>query len=408
MLEELLDYKHIRMLLELLGNHGSHRLIGGCVRDSLLGLKLKDVDIATTLTPTEIETTLAKHKIKTINIGKEFGTIIAVIEQQQYEITTLRRDVEFYDGRHAKVEFTDNWQIDAARRDLTFNALSYCPHTNQLYDYFQGYNDLKQGIVRLIGNADARIKEDFLRILRVFRFYTYYGKEFAEGTIEACTDNATQLFLISAERKFQELDKIIAHPNGHKTLELMHDLGVLEQIFQKKLVASTFSFIERHQNLCMSLEHPQKSQLIWGIIAYHNDIASKQLQSQFKLPNKTLRYLNRLKDCLAEIERFGFIEQFYQYKLAYEWQEILLDALTILFSKDQSTNHQSIFASMRKMIKTLLSYPLNGHDIISSFKLSDNDKKIGDLLQIGKDYWYSTKYKAEKEDIIEYIRQHLQ
>ena len=155
--------------------NGEARFVGGCVRDILLGQKPGDIDITTPWQPESVMKRLQAAGLSVHPIGIDHGTVLAVTEDKlgQYEITTLRKDVET-DGRHAVVAFTQSYREDALRRDLTFNAMSL-DQAGNLYDYFQGIEDLEAGHVRFVGDARSRIQEDRLRILRYFRFYARYG-----------------------------------------------------------------------------------------------------------------------------------------------------------------------------------------------------------------------------------------
>jgi len=178
---------------------GNPRFVGGCVRNILANLPINDIDIATTLLPGEVESLLEKSNIKTLDVGKEHGTIIALLEGRSYEITTLRKDIET-DGRHAVVSFSDSWEEDAQRRDFTINAMSYDPYTKELHDYYGGKKDLKDGVVKFVGDPDKRVKEDYLRILRFFRFYAIYGRnnKIDHESLKACKDNAEKIKILSA------------------------------------------------------------------------------------------------------------------------------------------------------------------------------------------------------------------
>ena len=169
--------KSIQLIFKILEKDDEEtRFIGGCVRDLIAKRKKKyDVDIATTLKPKKVIELLKKKKIKIIKTGLSHGTVIAIINKEKFEITTLRKDIQT-DGRHAKVEFTNDWLEDSKRRDFTMNAMS-CDIKGNLYDYHGGVKDLKKGVIKFIGEPKKRIKEDFLRILRFFRFYANYGKK---------------------------------------------------------------------------------------------------------------------------------------------------------------------------------------------------------------------------------------
>ncbi len=150
------------------------RAVGGAVRDTLLGLKVTEIDLATTALPEQVMTLARKAGLKAVPTGIEHGTVTVIADGVPFEVTTLRRDVETF-GRHATIAFTEDWEEDARRRDFTINAL-YAGSDGTVFDPLSGYADLVAGRVRFIGDAEARIKEDYLRILRFFRFNAYYGK----------------------------------------------------------------------------------------------------------------------------------------------------------------------------------------------------------------------------------------
>ncbi len=201
--------------------------VGGCVRNTLLGRTVDDIDIATDAPPQTVIELLEKAKIKAVATGIEHGTITAVADHRHFEITTLRRDAETF-GRKARVEFTDDWLEDAKRRDFTFNAL-YCDDKGALYDPFDGRADLKKGRVRFVGAAAARIAEDYLRVFRFFRFLAWYGKPPPdEEAIYAIGVAAPRLTGLSGERVQKEMLKLLAAPDPVAAIGLMYDEGVLE------------------------------------------------------------------------------------------------------------------------------------------------------------------------------------
>lgn len=224
------DWQHANGLKQLVAalkdEHGGPRYVGGAIRDTLLGLTVSDVDIATTLTPNEVIDRLEAARLKAIPTGLEHGTVTAVADGKNYEITTLRRDVAT-DGRRAIVAFSTDWREDAARRDFTINALYASPQTGEIFDYFDGLRDLDAGVIRFIGDADQRIAEDFLRILRYFRFLARYGHGPVDGkAIVACANGAHGMTALSRERIAQELVKILALHNPVGAVSLMVDNGI--------------------------------------------------------------------------------------------------------------------------------------------------------------------------------------
>jgi len=217
-------------LLNILNKEGINaRMVGGCVRDMLLGCKIIDIDIACSLPPEESQKRLENAGVKVVPTGLKHGTITAVINKRSFEITTLRRD-EQTDGRHAKVAYTDDWLEDARRRDFTINAL-YLDADGGLYDPCGGLADIAARRVRFIGEADERIQEDALRILRFFRFSAQIGQNHMDPSgREACIKNRKLIEGLSGERLAQELLKILQTVNLLPIIKVMCEEGILEKI----------------------------------------------------------------------------------------------------------------------------------------------------------------------------------
>lgn len=217
-------------VMKALGADGAERrFVGGCVRDAAIGRPVKDIDIATPDKPERVIELLQRAKIRVVPTGIAHGTVTAVLDGKPFEITTLRRDLETY-GRHAKVEFTDDWVADASRRDLTFNAMSLSP-AGELFDPFGGMADLAAGRVRFVGDPRQRIEEDVLRLLRFFRFHAHYGKPPPdEAALAACRELAPQLPGLSGERVQAELLKLLAAPDPAPVVTLMRDQEILKHL----------------------------------------------------------------------------------------------------------------------------------------------------------------------------------
>ncbi|HEX4694118.1 CCA tRNA nucleotidyltransferase [Sphingomonas sp.] len=222
------DRPGLARLIAALGP-GTARIVGGAVRDTLLGLPTADIDLATIHAPDEVIRLLEAVQIKTVPTGIQHGTITAVSDEEVYEVTTLRRDVDT-DGRHATVAFTDDWREDAARRDFTFNALYADPESGEIFDYFNGIADLEARHVRFIGNPLVRIAEDHLRILRFFRFLARFGDTPDPAGLAACTDRANDLMALSRERIANELLRLLVAPRAPEVVELMIDRGILAPV----------------------------------------------------------------------------------------------------------------------------------------------------------------------------------
>jgi len=223
------DLALVRVLALLNGDGGEARVAGGAVRNSLMGLPVADVDIATTLRPQTVVERAMAAGIKAVPTGIEHGTVTLVVEGKPFEVTTLRRDVAT-DGRHAEVAFGTDWRTDAERRDLTINAL-YADATGAVIDLVDGLPDIESRTVRFIGDATMRIAEDHLRILRFFRFFALYGRgrPDAEG-LKACARAKDKLGKLSAERVWSETKKLLAAPDPGRALLWMRQSGVLTEI----------------------------------------------------------------------------------------------------------------------------------------------------------------------------------
>ena len=232
--------------LEAAGGEGCARFVGGCVRNSLMGQPVDDIDIATRLRPEQTLGALAAAGLKAVPTGVEHGTVTGVSSGRPYEITTLRRDVET-DGRRAVVAFTEDWAEDAARRDFRLNAL-YADATGQVFDPTGGgLADTAEGRIVFVGDAETRIREDYLRILRFFRFYAWYGRgaPYAEG-LEACARLKDGMARLSAERVSKELLKLLAAPDPRPAVRAMAEAGVLGQVLPE---AEPLDLFERMSGL---------------------------------------------------------------------------------------------------------------------------------------------------------------
>ena len=216
------------VLAALDGDKRSTRIVGGAVRDALLGRPVTDADLATVLPPAEVMSRAEGAGLKTAPTGLAYGTVTVIAEGRPFEVTTLRRDVET-DGRRAVVRFTTDWKEDAARRDFTMNAL-YCDAKGGILDPLGGIADLKAGHVRFIGDAEERIREDFLRVLRFFRFFAWYGagRPDPDG-LKACARLKAGIATLSAERVWAELKRLFAAPDPTRALLWMRTTEILQK-----------------------------------------------------------------------------------------------------------------------------------------------------------------------------------
>lgn len=214
-----IHWPHHQFLLECLSQGGEARFVGGAVRNTLLGLEPDDFDLASTHSPQQAMTLLQNKGISVIPTGMAHGTVTAIVQGRPYEITTLREDIDT-DGRHARVAYTASWEKDAQRRDFTINAL-YVDAQGILYDYCGGTHDISRGLLRFIGNPRHRIQEDYLRILRLFRFWAHYGKTVDSESLSAAIHLKAHLAELSKERITKEWIKLLTASNPWSVLDVL-------------------------------------------------------------------------------------------------------------------------------------------------------------------------------------------
>ena len=226
--------------LEAAGGPGCARFVGGCVRNALIERPVADIDIATTLKPEQTDAAIRAAGLKSVPTGLAHGTVTAVADHRPFEITTLRRDVST-DGRNATVAFTDDWAEDAARRDFRLNAL-YADTNGRVFDPTgEGIADARAGRIIFVGDPETRIREDFLRILRFFRFHAWYGRGAPDAAaLAACRDLAEGMTRLSAERVSSELTKLLSAPDPRAAVRAMDETGVLVEVLPEARLTPLF------------------------------------------------------------------------------------------------------------------------------------------------------------------------
>jgi len=242
LLENIKEVQIIFSNLNEVGKKNQIRFVGGCVRKAICGEDIDDIDLATSLEPNEVKKRLNKANIKVVDSGISHGTVTAIINDKKFEITTLRKDITT-DGRHAKVEFTSNWEEDARRRDFTINAI-YADLEGRIFDPLNGITDLRNGKIKFIGSVEERIQEDYLRILRYFRFFLQYSKiDYDQNIIRFIKQHINGLNKISNERIFSELIKILKLKNVYSLFANDTSKEIINNIFPQ------FQYYERLKHI---------------------------------------------------------------------------------------------------------------------------------------------------------------
>ncbi|HSQ97630.1 MAG TPA: CCA tRNA nucleotidyltransferase [Rickettsiales bacterium] len=373
------------------------RIVGGAVRNFLLNKDVVDYDLSCIFSPEKVAQILKDNHIKYISVGIKFGTITAIINGKPYEITSAREDIQT-DGRHATVKYTNDFKIDAARRDFTFNAL-YLDFDNNVYDYFNGLDDLKKGIVRFIGNADSRINEDYLRILRFFRFFCYYGTFLDNEGLKFSIIYKDKLKTLSGERIKSEMFKILSSDYPLQALKIMADNGILQLITD--LNKFNFDKLEILYSFKKYLNIEINPTLVLSLIL-NNLEELKILKSNWKLSNKEndiISYLlkhNKDKNYnLTHIKRILFLDMDKNY----------VNNL-ILFNGIINNQNFNIINSNLDFIKTLKlpKLPIKGNDLEQNGFLNKNE--YTKLINTAKEIFMESDYSLGKTEIVKKLQNH--
>ncbi|MFV9902747.1 MAG: CCA tRNA nucleotidyltransferase [Rickettsiales endosymbiont of Dermacentor nuttalli] len=392
-------------LLQILQSTGKEaRFVGGCVRDAYLDKQSSDIDIATNLLPEETIAIMHQNQIKAVTTGFIFGTVTVIFDKQTFEITTLRQDI-YCNGRHAKVLFTDSWQEDAARRDFTINTISYSP-IGQIYDYFNGIDDLKQGIIRFVGNPHDRIVEDYLRILRLFRFFAYYGKTKLESnTLIACQDLAKGINILSGERIQTEMYKILISNSVADVLLLMYNINVLPYLINCTNI--DFEYLKSLLIVESKFSIPPTPIRRLSALLYNKDKQTiTQLITRWKLSSKDKSHLYYL--ATQQLLITGNETEKDLYKILRSTNKYYVyDSFILLWTKILQKNSaidETKLHSILNIINNWLSPspPINGDDLI---KLGISpSKQLGILLKEAINFWEENNYNPSKDEIIQMIQ----
>ena len=372
------------------------KLVGGCVRKLITEEKIDDMDIAINIEPEKIKKVLVEQKIKFVETGITHGTITVLINDFKFEITSLRKDLST-DGRHAKVEFTSNWEQDAQRRDFTINAI-YSDISGEVYDPLNGIEDLKNGIIKFIGDPNQRIQEDYLRILRYLRFYTQYNKNkfHDEIAIKAIKRNLDGLVKISRERILEELFKMMKLNNFSKLFEdefcrflilsilpqlrNYNRIKILNKISYKikkqidKILLLSILIVDETDNCNFFLyKHQLSNEDKKRILFIKNSF--KNYSKQYLYSKKNLLKLTYLSDKSSVIELLIFL---------------------IFVNPKKISNIENLIDYIKE--KTIPEFPINAKFLKEEYNFLEG-KQLGDALKKLEKQWIDNGFKIDKGNV---------
>tara|TARA_Y100000590_G_scaffold463060_1_gene628811 strand:- start:2493 stop:3794 length:1302 start_codon:yes stop_codon:yes gene_type:complete len=395
-LENIKEAQIIFANLNIVGEEDKARFVGGCVRKAISDEYIDDIDIATLLKPEEVKKALNEKEIKVIDTGISHGTVTAILNQKKFEITTLRKDITT-DGRHASVEFTTDWEKDALRRDFTINAI-YADIEGRIYDPLNGISDLKEGKINFIGSPEDRIQEDYLRILRYFRFFLQYNKvNHDQNIIRSIKMYINGINKVSNERIFSELKKILLLDNANS---LFFDET------SKEIILNIFPQFKYHKrlNLISSLDKKLQSMfdnyLVLAILIVDETSDYEYFCHKYRTSNNLKDRFKNISQNFEKIQNSKFYSKEYLKKLIYLLgknyvKDLILFSIVINHNKIKNIKIIELinYVNICKMPK----FPISGEDLKEyGFEAGTI---LGKKLKLLEEKWINDNFVIDKKTI---------
>ena len=397
----ILEQNDVAQVFDLFETYQKNSIyvVGGSIRDALLNREITDIDFATSLKPKTITEILNKENIKFIDVGIDHGTVTAIINERKFEITTFRNDI-FTDGRHAQVSFSNSLEEDALRRDFTINAM-YLDKSGNLIDPTDGKKDLENRVVRFIGSPDERIKEDYLRILRYFRFLALFGDISPDAEVmKTITANLDKLSVVSKERQWNELKSILSLNAPNNAISAMSEIGLLDVYFDGTSINDAFvNLIEIESRISLSIDPILRlSILIENSLDKANTIIKKlplsksdstDLLKLSTLNKKIVSYMSmkEVRYLLYLLGRDGFQKQ-----------------ILVNWAKDTNNKNEVNWRSLYEVAQSWEkpSFALTAKDVIN-MGISQGPM-VGDILKEVEDWWAENDFIDDKFSLIERLK----
>tara|TARA_B100000700_G_scaffold182459_1_gene201343 strand:- start:1050 stop:2297 length:1248 start_codon:yes stop_codon:yes gene_type:complete len=375
--------------------------VGGCVRKYLLKEKIDDIDIATILTPDQVIEKFQNSDIEVKKTGIEHGTLTIVLNNQHFEITTLRKDVST-DGRHATVSFTDNWEEDSERRDFTVNAI-YLKQNGSIFDPQSGVSDLKKKKIKFIGNPEKRIKEDYLRILRFIRFSIEYGSfDFESEALKAIQTNLNGIVQLSKERIYGELNKILKLKN----LEQIFKNKIFFDIF--KLVFPEFKYMERTKNFSiirnLKLKILDRNNIL-ALLLVDSSNNHEYFCHKYKVSNETRDYLDFCGKNFKEVQKNkNFFKKDLKKNIFFH-KKNKIKSLFFIYSLAKTNFKPKDLMSMFSKIDDMYipKFPITGKYLLE--KGIKSGKKMGMAIKEIEKKWIDNNFSLNNDELNKLINQ---
>ena len=401
--QELVSNKDIKELFKSFNSYSDKaemRFVGGCVRKLISGEKVDDIDLSTNLKPENVIEVLKKNKINFYETGIEHGTITAVINKRSFEITTLRKDIRT-DGRHAQVEYTDNWLEDASRRDFTINSI-YSDLDGNLFDPFNGRKDLNDGLIKFIGDPAQRIKEDYLRILRYIRFFLGYSKnQHNKNTVKIIKQNLIGLNQVSKNRQLQELKKIILVENFHKINSDKTSKELFLLIFPE---LKNINRINKLDNLGKEILKGKDFEFILSLLLVDKSEDCDYFIYKYNLSNKEKDKINFLNLIFSEdLNKDYFTKENLTKILFKNGKDNLIDILDFKILTTKKNKNNLIDLKKYFIEFKIPVIPIRAKDLIKQFNLKEG-KLLGLILKEIEEQWLNNNFKISNNEIEDIVK----
>ena len=371
------------------------RYVGGCIRKIIKKEKVDDIDLATNLEPKQVCEALKKNNIKYYESGIEHGTVTAIEDDYTFEITTLRKDIST-DGRHAKVEFSKDWKSDASRRDFTINSI-YSDKDGNLFDPFNGKQDLENGIINFIGEPDKRIKEDYLRILRYLRFFLNYSKQqHSKETIKKLKINIIGILKLSKERLLDELKKIVKLEILERLSKDQISLEIVLMIFPEFKNIKIFSKLNSTQK---DLLREKDFIFLLSLMIVDETDNTDYFLYKFNIPKKDKKRIKSIDNFFKEkISSKLFTKNNMDKIFYYQGKQFILDILSyrIIKSKKVDNYLKELIKNYEKKVIPIM--PIKADFLMKKYKIPEG-QQLGNKLKIIEDHWVKNNFKISDEDV---------
>ena len=371
------------------------RYVGGCVRKIINNETVDDIDLATNLNPEKVIKCLKKNNINYYETGIKHGTLTAIINDKKFEITSLRKDI-FTDGRHAKVQFSDNWHEDASRRDFTINCI-YSDINGNLFDPFNGSNDLKNGKLNFIGNPEKRIKEDYLRILRYIRFFLNYSKRDHDLNVKKIIkQNINGVISLSNERLLDELKKLVLSKGFLKLYKDQFCLEIILLIFPQLKNIKIFSTLNDY-----AIKNYFSKDFIFllSLMIIDETDNTDYFLYKFNLSNQDKQRINFLKNIFSNsITSNTFLEKNLWKIFYYNGKNNLEDMINFQIFKSKKIDNKLIELGEFFNLQNQPVFPVKAKKLMEKYNLKEN-KNLGLKLKEMENIWVNNSFKISEKEI---------